>query len=447
MSRFPPALRARTAIGCPWHGRTINDLYELGPQPPRQVATRPLGATWGPATPIKHPNAPGSQLDVGTDRDWGQYIGHTRSVNGADGGVGIGWNRWLYCDPSTDATWIMRAEFQRNLTSMDTRIYLDGVFGRFGDFERAYEVMHEGESVSHENEGVSHQPAPRLLRTFRWTPDIPSWNSSYGYTLEFIMSEIQMPDGFGQFAISLDGSEVFLHIYTTSSIAISRNLYGPTNEKCSLFDLSDGIATAGILKFAISGSNEAAEFGVDVDALITKDVIYEGNEFNSLCWQYLRTGTDYQHEALLYKTSDGTLKRDYEFNIGTEVFTVQYNIFGLIFNKTGNVLPYGGGVESKVFAQNAFYICTYTTDDYFGQPNTFTENWYGIQYPATPQFLNSGSNVRGDSYQAPSSGFPEFPPTRQIVGTYSPHNPLATFEIYTHDTSNQPYTGLVYQYV
>jgi len=414
------------AIGSPWHGRTLNDVYEFGPFPYPTIATRPAGATWGPAIPIHHPNAhTGPKLSAGTDRTWGQYIGHSRSINGADSGTGIGWERWLYCDPSTDATWLMRAEFTVTGTGVDIEVWCDGVFGRFRPDD-------------------PYTNTPRLVNSFTWTPDLPSWNV-WGYTVANVMAQIQAPSGHGNLSISRDGSTVWIHFFTTTNANIAMNLYGPTNQIPNFLGLSSGIALAGIAKVVVAGTNEASEGGAALTATITKDVIYEGGASVALCSTYTRNAAQYQHTAKFYRTEDGDLSRTYNYTVATGAFTVQYNLWGQTWNESGlHVSIYGGGCENKVYAQNAVYVASYKQAGGGGSPYTFQQKWFGLDYLGVDSQLYTKTSSH--TYAATSSAQHEMPYTRKWVGTFSPHNPVGTFEIYDA-VYLTPYTGTVYQYI
>lgn len=419
------------AIGCPWHGRAIDDTFDGGPGPPYPtVATRPAGATWGPAIPIVHPNAPGSTIDSGTDRSWGMYIGHNRAINGASGGTGIEWNRWLYCDPLTDATWLMRAELTINTVDMDIDVYCDGVFGRYRP-DDPYPT-----------------PTPRLVQSFTWTPDLPSWNG-FGsvYTTAQVMGKIS-EQGFAHptLSISRAGDIVYLHIYTKSG-GLSSFLYGPTCDIPHYWGLNSGKALAGLVKITLSGSSTAAAGGAAITAAVVKDRVYEGTVSTGLCWSRLISpGVSYSHQAILYRAEDGDVTRNYQYTFSGATYAVTHSFWGSSWIDSGTaVSAYGGGCELIVFAQNAVYVATYQVAAYGGFANTFDQRWWGLDAVGNQVQMDS-IGLLGSNYAATNSGEHEMPYTRKWVGTMSPHSPVATFEIYDA-VYLTTYTGTTYQYI
>lgn len=412
-------LRPIKAIGCPWHGLCLNDVYELGPTPYPTVASRPAGATFGPAIPIVHPNNPGAGVLVnGTDRFYGLYVGHTRSINGADGGTGIGWNRWLYCDPVTDATWLMRLEHTDNVTDVDLEVWCDGVFGRSG---RDYTV------------------APRLVQSFTWTPDIPSWAGA-GDTAANAVSQLQWGSHV-QLAISQDGSEVWLHLFTTPG-GVSGGMYTPTCETGHNWGLLSGNAVCSIVKITVAGSNTAAELGAAITATIAKDLPYENTGAGGMVSGYTDTVDTFAHDTIFYRSDEGDCTRDYTYTKATDAFSVQYDLWGEFWSNSGiAVTQYGSGTEFKIFAQNAIYLATYkegVTDNVFDQRWTVLDL---LKNPETPWTLQNLS-----TYAAASSGFHEMPYTRRWVASFEPANP--TFSWQSADAVYlTPYAGTTYQYI
>ena len=411
-------LRLARAIGSPWHGRALDDVFSLGPQPPRQVATRPQYATWGPAVPIVHPAAPGAgELAGGNDLAWGQYIGHTRSINGADGGVGIGWNRWLYCDPVTDATWLMRLEHIDGNTDVELQVWCDGVFGRLG---RQY----------------AH--APRLLQSFTWAPDLPSWKVGSD-TPSNAVSQLQW-GSHEQLAISRDGSRVYLHLFTSPG-GVSDSMYCPTNQTGHYWGLDSGNAVCSIVQIDIAGSNAAGEDGAALTATIAKAMPYENTGGGGQVSGYSKGAAGYAHNSIIYKTEDGEVKRNYSFTNAGRLFSVSFDIWGQVWSNNGAAVSiYGSGQEIKVYAQNAVYLATYR--DPGGPPYIFDQRWVCLDWlgqASTPYTLQANS-----SHIAQNSGEHEMPYTRKWVGTMSPADPVGTFEIYDA-VYLVPYVGTTYQ--
>lgn len=409
-------LRPITGIGSPYHGLCYNDIYELGPTPHPTVSTTPAGATFGPAIPIIHPNAPGgSQLHIGSERSYGTYIGHTRSINGTDGGVGIGWNRWLYCDPVTDATWLMRLEHTDNTSDVDLEVWCDGVFGRFG---RQY------------------TSTPRLVQSFTWTPDIPSWAGA-GDTAANAVSQL-MWGAHQQLAISPDGSDVYLHLFTSPG-GVSGDMYLPTSETGHDWGLLSGSAVCSIVKISLSGSSTAPAGGTAITATIAKDLAYEGG----MVTYFSKTGTVCNHTAIFYKTAEGTCTRTYTFTVATSAFTVNYNLWGSSWGNSGTaVSAYGSGTEFKIFAQNAIYVATYKMVD--ATYRTFDQRWTALDWSGSvdvPYTLNNSQ-----TWTAPSSGYHEMPYTRKWVAAFAPFNPTGTF-IVGDAVYLTTYTGNTYQYI
>jgi hypothetical protein len=402
------------AIGCPWHGLCTDDIFTGGPTPGRVVSTNPAGATFRPAIPIIHPNAPGTgKLNEGNERAYATYVGHNRSVNGASGGTGLGWNRWLYCDPLTDATWLMRLEHSDGAGNTTIEVWCDGIFGRIG---REY------------------ASTPRSLGTLTWVPEIPSWDT-IGYTATNVMPALIWGAHF-QLAISRDGSEVYLHIFTEPG-TISRDLYYPTSQGGHYWTNVVDLAVVGIIKIALSGSSEALDGGTAITASITKDLNYEGGIVESFS-----DDAGIAHSEIFYKTSDGTCKRTYTYNDVDQAFTVEYDTWGVIWSDSGiAVSGTGSGTEYIIFAQNAMYLATYKEDV---SSNKFTEKWVGQDLFGDAYTL--GTYTSFSSYVNSSPNFHDMPYTRKFVGTFAPFSPVSTF-IVGDATYGDLYTGTTYQYI
>lgn len=406
--------RPMLSLGSPHHGLTTNDTYELGPNGSQAIATRPAGATFGPCIPIRHPQAPGKKPWQSDDnyRDWGQYIGHTRSINGVDGGGGIGWNRWLYCDPSTNATWIMRMEYTENAASVDFEIWVDGLFGRFGK---------------------QYPMAAIKLADYNWVPEIPSWNVSD--TAASIVAHTAWGASV-QLAIRDDGSRVYFHIYTRPG-DVSGKSYIASSETGHNWGLLSGIALAEILQFDISGSNQPSGGASNLSAIITRAATYEGG----IVQAYDYTAPDVSHTALLYRSPHGDVTRQWSYNRISGAFSVTMTVFGnaVTQNGTAPTPGFSSGVEVRVFAQNAVYVATYMDA---GALNNFREYWVGQNYLHVADKFND--NTRTDSYVPPDTANHEMPPTRRQVCSYNLANPGQ--HVVATNTSLVTYTGTTYQY-
>lgn len=413
------------AIGSPWHGRCLDDIYELGPFPYPTITTQPAGALWGPAVPVVHPNAPGvSKLSAGSDRAWGMYIGHTRSVNGADGGIGIGADRWLYCDPVTDATWLMRLEITVNTVDVTMEVWLDGVFGRFRP-DNPFNIT------------------PRLVQSFTWTPDIPTWDT-WSTTAATVVNHLRWKtDGIShqEMAISRDGSEVWVHVLTNPG-GVSSRIYCPTSETGHYWGLLSGVAVCSIVKIDMVGTSTAELSGAAITATVGKDILYQDGP-NGMVTNYSRGATSFRHDSIFYRTEDGDCTREYQFTHATGVFKALYALWAASWGVSSAtaVSAYGSGTEFKIFAQNAIYVSTYSVG---AVNNDFAEAWAALDYLGVTSLPHD--DVSTWTYVAPSSAFHDHPSTRQWVGTFSPHDVASTFEIhdYTYPTT---YSGTTYQWI
>lgn len=406
-------LRAPLSLGSPHHGRVNNDIYELGPNGNQRIANRPAGATFGPCVVIRHPQAPGKKpwQDADEYRDWGQYVGHTRSVNGIDGGVGLGWNRWLYCDPS-GASWIMRFEHTVNAADVTLQIWVDGIFGRFG---REYPM------------------SARLLASHTWVPELPSWNATD--TVSGIVSQT-IWGAQVQLALKEDGSQAYLHIYTSPG-GVSGDSYRATSETGHDWGLLSGIALADIVRFEIAGTNTPDELAADLTATIHEDYSYDGGIVTSFDY----TGPDIAHDVLLYKSPHGEVRRNWTWQNGSGNWTITLTVFGIVHAQSGSAPAptYSSGNEVRMFAQNACYLATYQT----GTPsNVFREVWFAQDFEHAA--IKYNDNSRFDTWVTPNSGSHEMPNTRRQVSSFNLAQPgdnvVATNQYLT------AFEGITFQY-
>lgn len=432
-------LRPPTRIGCPHHGLCFNDTFQ-GVVPAVTVATRPAGATFGPNVPIDHPAKPGG--GDSTWRDFGAYIGHTRSVNGADGGVGLGGNRWLYCDTS-GATWIMRFEYSipeaynaywdevMPTGVLEVEVWLDGLFGRFG---RDYSMT------------------PVLMDSFSYTVPAPSWSLLDNTHPDFaafnaakpgrILMDFVPPDHIA-LALSADGSEVFFNATVTGNQAFS--VYWPSLPAGNPFANPGSIEQCvfATLKITISGSSAPGAAGVGLTVTIAKERDYEGE----LCPLYVYdTPTDtYETNVVLYQSTRGNISRNWYYDKATGDVTGTVSVYGTDVDIGGTVPApdYSSGNAVYVFAQNAVFVMTYREEPEI-TGNEFIQRWYGVEHPSqavrlADTFTSYSTHVAGDALTS------EFPYTRRVVASFPAINPfLIEVDVATYQTL---YAGVTFQWI
>jgi hypothetical protein len=239
-----------------------------------------------------------------------------------------------------------------------------------------------------------------------------------------------------QLAISRDGSEVYLHIFTEPG-QISRDLYYPTSQGGHYWTNVVDLAVVGIIKIALSGSSDAADGGASITASITKDLNYEGGIVDSHS-----DVSGIVHSETFYKTEDGTCHRSYTYNDTTQEFTVTYNLWGVTWSDSGiAVSGSGSGTEYVIFAQNAVYLATYKEDITL---NKFTQKWVGLDLFGDAYTLDTYTSF--SSYVNSSPSFHDMPYTRKFVGAFAPNSVVATF-VSGDATYGSVYTGDTYQYI
>jgi hypothetical protein len=249
----------------------------------------------GPAVVIRHPSAPGDvrgyshapSLGFGigyTHRDYGLAVGHTRSINGADGGVGIGSNRWLYCDATSGATWLLRLEATPDGAGAVTfDVWLDDVFGRFG---RQYTIVQ------------------RKLASMSWSVPLPSWATKTPTAQQRVEQLSLWHSGtlaHFETAFSNDGSLVYVNIRMSGTSDpgnpdIRGDGFAPTNEIGDGRD--DAGSLAGILRINVSGTSTPATAGMGISATIVEDLVYEGGIVSS----YSDSAGILSHSAIQYRS-------------------------------------------------------------------------------------------------------------------------------------------------
>lgn len=434
-------------IGCPYHARAAGQGADVAPRYQlldgsyRTVASNRVEDSYlrqyGPAVMIRHPNAPTAQrtenqqvydaarqaiIPGHAHRDYALAVGHTRSINGADGGVGIGTNRWLYCDPGTHATWIisMRTSLVREnpedwaATALHVEIWLDGLFGWFG---RDYDIPE------------------RKLCEMDWVPEdgIIPLDQNTGVTL--LLNGLYL-DWSPMLAFSNDGAVCYINLMSEGD-----GPFAPSGVYLPTADLPTAYATAwcGILRVNLSGSSSPANGGAAITGTIVRDMPYMDGQAIS----YSVSAGITSHDAILYRTPYGDVRRTWTVNSADDTFIGTMSAFGVEKSFIGTSPISGGwGTQITIAAQNAVYFCNFKDD---GITGAFYEAWIGLDADNNGVTLNA--NTRFDDYDGTGGDGTEFPSTRRKVMTYDPGDPAGTLSgpgLYT-STENTEYTGVTLQ--
>lgn len=424
-------LRPVSSLGCPYHGEAVDEYY-LG----RKVCTIPSGAATGPCVLIRHPAAPGAKeyQDSGDYRNYALAVGHTRSINGADGGVGIGRNRWLYCDPN-GATWLLRLNYgftSVTETTMYFEVVLDKVFGRFGREYPSIETTMTGAL------GTAY---------VEWQPEIPSWYDDSlfgGYTpsIADLCASVDL-DWINTLAFSEDGSEVYVNISMNDLHRAVSWVYPETSNLGRFWGMTYGRTLASVLKITIGGTSLPEENGVGLTAQIT--LFHDFAELVSSRTYTPGNPARLQYSSILYCTPYGDVTRDFDVTFGDTTPALDFGDVTIsAFGETVNVA--GDGVatglcslhEIGIAAQNCIWVGTYK-DGGVGD-NILNEYYLGTDIDNLG--LELWHTLRTAIWE-PSDAFePELPSDLYLGVTHDPGSP-ANIHVWLADRFI-PYTGTTY---
>ena len=353
-------------------------------------------------------------------------VGHTRSINGADGGVGIGSNRWLYCDATSGATWLMRiAAVEDGAGSVTFQVWLDDLFGQLG---RQYSVVQS------------------KLAEMTWSVPQPTWMTKTP-TAQQLVEQLNLHHSSGvlahtETAVSNDGSVVYVNLRLSGTSDpgnpdVRGDAFGPTN------DVGDGRddtgSLAGILRINVSGTSTPATAGMGISATIVEDLVYEGGIVSS----YSNSSGVLSHSAILYRTPYGDLTRTVTINSNTNAVTGSISAFGQVRSLNGTRAESTGSAHHVVvFAQNAVYLGRHTFNS--GSDTDWRQAWIVqnknnvASVPWEVDVVISGYTANGPLYHG-------LPIERQWVASFDPDSVGGIFvrpALY-----RAAYAGETYQYI
>lgn len=357
-------IRQHTAIGMPFHGLAVNNILAK-PGGDKTICDPALSRTMqtvGQCVPVRHPQAQGATRnatqqanDAAAGMEWRDYAllcGPGRHING---GPALGTMQWLYCDPG-GPTWIIRLDGVKAGGTITFDVWIEAIFGRLGR-ARAFTAQKIG--------------------TLAWSPDIPSWYGG-GYTQADVVAAIDL-DWINTLAFSQDGAECYINIFSFDQ-GINEDVYQETTPSGRKGDWNVFSALVGVAKVAISGSGDLGANGAGISANVTAELDYEGGIVTSRIgssggggfidmpcafidvsavqdWPPYpgdgfppdciedtgtttysaslknddvtgkgpvdsREGITAQHTAILYRTPDGDVVREFDYYVGRENWAV-----------------------------------------------------------------------------------------------------------------------------
>lgn len=212
----------------------------------------------GPCVYVKNPTAPGlirntaqAAKDSAESMEWRDYAlltGVNRAFTGSPDAE-LGPFRWLYADP-TGNTWRLNLAYAKDTDTITFEVHLDAIFGRFG-VPRAF--------------------SSSLLASLVWSPDIPSWYTP-GYTASDIVTAVNLDFNY-TLAIAEDGSEVYVHIWCADA-TINAAVFKETTAQVAGHNTAR--ALIGVLKITLTGSGDLDASGSGITATLVENLAYEG---------------------------------------------------------------------------------------------------------------------------------------------------------------------------